>query len=86
MKTTLAFGSREPSQDIPERRLWLAVLRQAVEDWRSPNLRQQRTAEEFLFGSHKDFGAVCSNAGINPGSLSPKLVRVKPHISIVRKS
>jgi len=39
--------------DNPERRLWLAVLVQAVEDWQSANLRQQREAETFLFSDQK---------------------------------
>jgi hypothetical protein len=80
MKTNVNIGRPDPNCDIPERRLWLAVLTQAVEDWRSANLRQQRAAQDFLFASQKDFTTVCSSAGINPGSLGPKLLRMKPAV------
>jgi hypothetical protein len=80
MKTNVNIGRQEQNCEIPERRLWLAVLTQAVEDWRSANLRQQRAAQDFLFASQKDFTTVCSSAGINAGSLGPKLLRMKPPI------
>lgn len=62
---------------VPERRLWLAVLVQAVEDWRSANRRRRCEAEVFLFANQKDFAFVCSSAGIETGSLLPKLARLK---------
>jgi hypothetical protein len=34
---------------ISERRLWTAVLVNAVEDWRGGTLRARREAQEFLF-------------------------------------
>jgi len=61
-----------------ERKLWLAVLLQAIEDWRSANIRRQREADSFLFQSQKDFGCVCAKAGVSPGSLLPKLERLRP--------
>ena len=34
---------------IPERRLWTAVLVRAVEDWQSESLRAKRAGQRFLF-------------------------------------
>lgn len=34
---------------ISERRLWTAVIVNAIEDWRNGTLRAQREAQAFLF-------------------------------------
>ena len=76
-------GNRAPVVDRlsdggfdPERRLWTAVLLQAVQDWQSVSARTRREAEAFLFESEKDFESVCQHAGIDPGSLQTKLKRL----------
>lgn len=69
---------QEFDSGVPERKLWLAVIVQAMEEWRSGNLRRQREAEEFLFNCRKDFATVCSSAGIDDTCLLSKLTRVKP--------
>ena len=58
---------------ISQRRLWTAVLLQAIEDWTSANLRRKRAAEKFLFQSNEDFSRVCRAAGFEPGSILGKL-------------
>jgi hypothetical protein len=61
---------------IGERRLWTAVLISAVQDWRLGGLRARREAQDFLFESDKDFSDVCANAGLDPGSLRVKLLKI----------
>ena len=59
-----------------ERRLWTAVILRAVEDWRNGPLRAQRKAQQFLFEDDKDFARVCDWAGLEPGSLRVKLLKI----------
>jgi hypothetical protein len=59
-----------------ERQLWLAVLMQAVEDWRGGTLRARRTAQDFLFNTGADFETVCANAGLDAGNLRSKLLKI----------
>lgn len=61
----------------PERRLWTAVLLQAVLDWQSNNVRAHREAETFLFQSPADLESVCHRAGLNPIVFQSKLKRVR---------
>jgi hypothetical protein len=61
-----------------ERKLWLAVLVQAVEDWRSNNMQRHREAEAFFFQCGEDFACVCSSAGLDPQSLKERLEKLKP--------
>jgi hypothetical protein len=61
---------------IGERRLWTAVIVMAVEDWRTGTLRARRKAQEFLFEDDRDFKEVCAGAGLEPGSLRAKLLKV----------
>jgi hypothetical protein len=61
---------------IGERRLWLAVVMQAVEDWRGGTLRAKRQAQEFMFEEKKDFDTVCANAGLDAENLREKLLRI----------
>jgi hypothetical protein len=68
-----------PSIDLTgERRLWTAVLVQAVVEWRSNNARARNAAEKFLFNSDEDFLTVCAGAGLNPSSFRAQLVRMRP--------
>lgn len=74
--------------EISERRLWAAVLLQALEDWRSGNVRRRTEAEKFFFESEKDFATVCRCAGLEPGSVVAKLQKMRttiqrPTISLV---
>jgi hypothetical protein len=59
-----------------ERRLWLAVVMQAVEEWRNGTLRNRRHAQEFLFDNTRDFEAVCANAGLDASSLRSRLLKI----------
>lgn len=61
------------SSEFSGRRLWAAVLLQALEDWQSGNVRRRHEAETFLFESGADFNRVCAAAGLAPGSLLTKL-------------
>jgi hypothetical protein len=71
-------GSQEViSQDATsERHLWLAVVVQAVEEWRGGSLRSRRKAQEFLFEDSNDFPMVCANAGLDPDGLRSRLRKI----------
>ncbi|HUJ32549.1 MAG TPA: hypothetical protein VLY23_14800 [Candidatus Acidoferrum sp.] len=61
---------------IAERRLWTAVVTNAVEEWLSGTLRARRAAQEFLFENNPDFEQVCACAGLDPSSFRSKLLRI----------
>jgi len=61
---------------ISARRLWTAVLLNAIEDWRNGTLRAQREAQSFLFDNDEDFAMVCSNAGLDFGDFRPRLLKI----------
>ena len=61
---------------IGVRRLWTAVIVNAIEEWKDGTLRARRTAQTFLFESDNDFNRVCDGAGLDPGSLRSKLLKV----------
>jgi hypothetical protein len=63
-------------ETISERRLWTAVIVNAVEDWRGGTLRARREAQEFLFDSDQDFEMVCAGAGLNAAGFRAKLLRL----------
>lgn len=67
---------------VGERRLWLAVVMQAVEEWRGGSLRDRRKAQEFIFGGAPDFAMVCTNAGLDPESLKSRLLRISRMVSL----
>jgi len=71
------FGSSEIELPIGEKRLWLAVLLQAVEDWQSDRIRSRREAEQFLLHDDKDFSTVCVAAGLEPGNLRARVLRLR---------
>lgn len=58
---------------IGERRMWLAVILLAIEDWKTGTLRVRREAQKFLFENHRDFEDVCANAGLNGANLRAQL-------------
>ncbi|MHB8412951.1 MAG: hypothetical protein ACYDDI_13540 [Candidatus Acidiferrales bacterium] len=74
---TLICRADEIEGPIGEKRLWVAVLLQAVEDWRSDRISTQREAENFLFHSHADFERVCAGAGIEASSFQARLARLR---------
>lgn len=81
-ENSMHVRTNEVSEDfIGERRLWTAVLVQAVEDWRNGTLRARREAQEFLFEGGADFERVCAGAGIDPASLSARLLKIGMKIS-----
>jgi len=61
---------------ISARRLWTAVLLNAVEDWRNGTLRAKREAQEFLFDSKEDFEMVCTAAGLDSGDIRVRLLKI----------
>jgi len=65
------------SMDGPERRLFIAVLSQAVHDAFSshvPRLEKQK-AQTWLMSNSKDFKDICENAGRNSGYVLEKIRR-----------
>lgn len=64
------------AESFGERRLWLAVVMQAVEEWRNGPLRNRRKAQEFIFEKPQDFEVVCANAGLDAGNLRSRLLKI----------
>ena len=73
--TSMAHYSEQ--LEIPEQRLWRAVIASAVEEWVHGPLRKQREAEQFLFRDEKDYRAVCCSAGIDPANLRERLQKIR---------
>jgi len=67
------------SQDrgTAEEKLWRAVIARTLEEWVRGPLRYSRIAEEFLFDDDRDFRAVCSSAGMDPGTLRNRLKSIR---------
>lgn len=65
------------SQDVPEQRLWRAVIASTVQEWVNGPLTRKRAAEQFLFHDEKDFRTVCYSAGINPEDLRGRLQKIR---------
>ena len=64
-------------KEFSERRLWAAVLLQALEDWDSVNSRHRVEAEQFFFKSPEDFARVCRGAGLAPSGVLSRLEKMK---------
>jgi len=60
-----------------EQRLWRAVIARTLEEWVRGPVRYSRMAEQFLFHDNQDFHAVCSSAGMDPGSLRKRLHSIR---------
>jgi hypothetical protein len=73
-------------ESISERRLWTAVLVNAVEDWRNGTLRAKREAQKFLFESAADFEMVCTNAGLNASYFQQRLLKIGRRIEMQNPS
>jgi len=67
---------------ISERRLWTAVIVNAIDDWRTGTLRARREAQSFLFEDHADFADVCARAGLEPESFRGKLLKLGQQIEM----
>ncbi len=65
------------AQEVPEQRLWRAVLTHALQEWMHGPLRKKREAEQFLFQDNNDFRAVCSSAGINAVDFRNRLQKIR---------
>jgi len=75
IKSSSAYTS--DSMEGPERRLFIAVLSQAVHDAFSshvPRLEKQK-AQTWLMSNSKDFKDICENAGRNSGYVLEKIRR-----------
>ncbi len=70
-------ATEESGGQTSDRRVWTAVLLQALEDWQSTNMRRKSEAEKFFFQSNADFSQVCRGAGLQPESVLSRLQRMK---------
>jgi hypothetical protein len=77
---TPEVGAREAL--MGERLLWTAVLKLAVDDWRSGTLRQRREAQKFLFDEKDSFGRVCARAGLEPEGFRNQCLKVGQKIAM----
>lgn len=71
------FEQNSDHQEMPEQKLWRAVIASTVREWIHGPLRQQREAERFLFSNHKDYRTVCYSAGIDPANLRNRLEKIR---------
>jgi hypothetical protein len=76
-RTALICRGNEVEGPICEQKLWVAVLTQALEDWRGDRISSKREAERFLFEDKKNFEVVCAGAGIDPSSFRARLQRLR---------
>jgi len=60
-----------------EEKLWRAVIARTLEEWVCGPLSYSRKAEQFLFEDDRDFRAVCSSAGMDPGHLRRRLLSIR---------
>lgn len=63
--------------EIPEQRLWRAVISSTVQEWIHGPLSKQREAEQYLFLDMKDYRTVCFSAGIDPSNLRDRLRKIR---------
>ncbi len=67
----------EQVEEMPEQKLWRAVIASTVQEWIHGPLRQQREAEQFLFNDNQDYRTVCYSAGIDPAYLRNRLEKFR---------
>jgi hypothetical protein len=72
------FRGDEIEVPFAERKLWVAVLAQALEDWQVDRLNARHEAEHFLLRDKKDFFMVCTRAGVDASSFRTRLNRLQP--------
>jgi hypothetical protein len=66
-------------RNVPETRLWRAVIARTIQEWISGPLGRQREAEQYLFDDTRDFRRVCGSAGIDSGELRARLALLRGH-------
>jgi hypothetical protein len=74
---TMSIFEQGDVEEVPEQKLWRAVIASTVQEWVSGPLRTKREAETFLFGNSQDFRTVCFSAGINPDNFRVRLQKYK---------
>ena len=64
--------------DCPERKLFVAVLRQAVHDAFSEHVTglERRQAQSWLTSNNEDFKTICENAGRDAKYVKEKIKRI----------
>ena len=67
----------EQLQEMPEQKLWRAVIASTVQEWIHGPLRKKREAENFLFLDVKDYRTVCYSAGLDPSNLRERLEKIR---------
>jgi hypothetical protein len=87
MDTSTAQGNVEMHNNVAQelisaRRLWTAVLLNAVEDWRNGTLRARREAQEFLFENDQDFEMVCTAAGLDSYDFRTGLLKIGSRVEM----
>ena len=65
------------TEEVPEQRLWRAVLASTVQEWISGPLRKKREAEHFLFEDNEDYRMVCCSAGVDPAHFRNRLEKLR---------
>jgi hypothetical protein len=63
--------------EMPELKLWRAVIASTVEEWVHGPLSKKREAAQYLFDDDHDYRAVCSSAGIDPEDLRTRLLKIR---------
>ena len=73
IKSSAVYASDK--MDGPEKRLFVAILSQAVHDAFSSHvpLFERRAARSFFTGNCKDFRTICEMAGRNPDYVKEKI-------------
>jgi len=73
----MSMNSVQEVSEMPEQRLWRAVIASTVQEWIGGPLRKKREAEQFLFSDNQDYRTVCLSAGINPEDLRFRLQKYR---------
>jgi len=73
IKSSAAYTSDKI--DCPEKRLFIAILSQAVHDAFSDHVprHEKQVARNFLLGNSRDFKLICEMAGRNPNYVKEKV-------------
>jgi hypothetical protein len=66
-------------RNVPEIRVWRAVIARTIQEWISGSLTRKREAEQYLFDDNRDFRLVCGSAGIDSGKLRARLRLLRGH-------
>ena len=81
-----AEETMDERDELPEVRLWQAVLASTVDEWVNGPLRMSQQAEAFLFGNNQDFRLVCQSANIDPERLREKLVGCRKRAELAQEA